>query len=265
MPRPALVLCRFLDPRPAAEAAARPIDDAVNIPFGELAGRTHELPPRGEVIPVVGPPALAEQVVSWLVARERRAVARHEFRHVSPSDVLDVGRLWRPNAFLAEVLPQLPPRSALDLACGTGRDAVFLAARGWTVTAADVLPDALERARGLAERCTAAVGPLTWRQMDLEREDSPPTFAERFDLIVGFRYLHRPLFGRLRDWLNPGGSLIWETFTTEHRARYGRPAADAHVLQLNELPRLLTGFRARRYSEAWHGRAHTARVWATLD
>ncbi|MCK4342872.1 MAG: hypothetical protein KAY37_14250 [Phycisphaerae bacterium] len=65
--------------------------------------------------------------------------------------------------------------------------------------------------------------------MDLER--APPSFERQFDLIVGLRYLHRPLFQCFGAWLEPGGSIVYETFTTVHRARYGKPTRVTHVLQ----------------------------------
>ncbi len=241
--------------------AAEPFADAVNIPFEELTQRTHELPPRDEIVRVVGPPALAAQAAAWLTAHGRRAAVEARTALGAASDEPAIGRLWEPAAFLADVLPQLRPGAALDLACGSGRDAVFLAAGGWQITAVDVLPDALERARDLSRRCAAAIEPITWLQADLERQ--PPAYGPVFDLIVGFRYLHRPLLARLDEWLKPGGSVIWETFTTLHRARHGRPADDARIVQPGELPALLPRLRVRHHAEEWHGDVHTARIWAS--
>lgn len=259
MQRPPLVQCRALDPRPAEQAAEHPIADAVNIPLDELPRRTHELPPRNTVVPVVGPNALARATVEWLRAHGRRAAVESTFNYASTADPR-LGRLWHPTAFLGKVVQHWRPGAALDLACGVGRDAVYLASLGWRVTAVDVLPDALDRARGLAGRYAAAIEPVEWCLMDLERE--APTFERVFDLVVGFRYLHRPLFERLPDWLRPGGHVLYETFTTLHRERHGRPASDAHVLNPGELPQLLARFNLRHHSEAWRGEAHTARAWA---
>ncbi len=255
-----LVECRYLDPRPAAEAERRPIMDAVSIPLAELPQRTCELPPRDATILVAGPPASAEQAVGWLAAHGRRAVVEPDFTYDDKAPGPRIGCLWRPNAFLAEVLSQLAPARALDLACGTGRDAVFAASCGWHVTAIDILPDALERARRLAVICAPAIEPIEWLRADLEHD--PPSFGPDFDLIFSVRYLHRPLFRRLVEWLKPGGSLVCETFTTLHRKRHGRPLRDEHVLQPGEWPTLLAGLELRHYSEAWRGMAHTARVWA---
>lgn len=260
--RPArLVERRYLDPRPSSQAAAEPIADAVNIPFSQLKRRLHELPPRDQLVPVVGPAALAAQVAAWLEQNGRRAEVHDRFKCAGRREADAIGRLWRPNSFLTEVLPQLPIGSALDLGCGCGREAVFMASCGWNVTAVDVLPDALERGRDLARRCTPAAS-ICWVAADLERDEV--AFERRFDLIVSFRYLHRPLFGRLADWLQPGGGVVVETFTTLHRERHGRPRNEAHVLRPDELPGLLRGFDIRESSEGWRDGAHMARLWAVL-
>lgn len=260
MSRPPLVECRFLDPRPAAEAARAPIAGAVNIPLSELPARAHELPPRDELIRAVGPPEFAEPAVAWLTSAGRRAEVEPAFEYAPPAEERLVGRLWRPTAFLAEVCARLSPGRALELACGTGRDAVYLAACGWQVLAVDVLPDALERGQALEKRCAPALAPIEWRQADLEH--GALKLPADFDLVVAVRYLHRPLFARLVDWLRPGGSLVCETFTTVHRARHGRPARTADVLQPGELAGLLAGFELRHCSEAWRGPLHMARAWA---
>lgn len=255
-----LVRRRRLDPRPAEVAARQPLPESVNIPFSELPDRVHELPPREQELSVVGPAPLAREVVAWLTAADRRATALTTPLALGQPDPLELGHLWEPNAFLAETLPQIHSGRALELACGTGRDAIFMSSHGWDVTAVDVLPDALERAREMANRYAPALQPINWLDVDLER--GVVQFEGAFDLLTVFRYLHRPLFPRFSDWLRPGGSLVYETYTTLHRDRHGRPARDAHVLAPGELPELLSGFHIRHFSEAWRGRAHTARVWA---
>jgi tellurite methyltransferase len=255
-----LVQWRLLDPRPCAAAADHVFSEAVNIPFSELPDRVHELPPRERELGVVGPEPLAREVVAWLRRVGRRAIAVDvPSPGGAPSDS-EIGHLWEPTAFLAQMLPQLSPGRALELACGTGRDAVFMSSLGWDVTAVDVLPDALALAKGLVERYAPALRPVEWLELDLEAETV--RFERAFDLITVVRYLHRPLFARFREWLRPGGSVLYETFTSVHRQRYGRPARDAHVLKPGELPGLLAGFEIRHHSEQWRGRAHTARVWA---
>ncbi len=91
----------------------------------------------------------------------------------------------------------------LDLACGAGRHAVYLAGLGHRVEAVD-----LDLAPSGAVRATPGVA---WRQADLERGGWP--FAPgAYQGVVVTNYLHRPLFPHLLAALAPGGALIYETF-----------------------------------------------------
>lgn len=259
-----LVRRQWLDPREPAEVAAAPIAGAVNIPLGELSRRVAELPPRDQEIGIVGPRPLACETIAWLSARGRRGVhiPDSDIRHLECDDDRVVEHLWRPNAFLEATLPRLDPGLALDLACGMGREAVYMAANGWRVTAIDVLPDALARAAEFAARYREAVLPICWLACDLEQ--SLPSLIAEFDLITIFRYLHRPLIADLQRLLRPGASILCETFTTVHQARHGRPSRSADVLAPGELPRLLSAYEIKHYCEDWRGPAHTARAWAVL-
>jgi SAM-dependent methyltransferase len=112
-----------------------------------------------------------------------------------------------PNVFLVEEVNDLPPRRALDLACGEGRNAVWLAGQGWTVTGVDFSDVGLEKARRLAadRRVTCewvCADATTW---------TPP--AEMFDLVIAF-YLQLPPEPRRRAMgvalraLSVGGTLL---------------------------------------------------------
>ncbi|HEY6863496.1 MAG TPA: class I SAM-dependent methyltransferase [Burkholderiales bacterium] len=115
-----------------------------------------------------------------------------------------------------------PGGRVLDLACGGGRHARFLAGLGLRVLGVDRDPAAL-----------AGVPGVELRVADLE--GGPwPLGDERFDGVVVTNYLHRPLFPRLVDALAPGGVLIYETFALGNE-RYGRPGNPDFLLQPNEL------------------------------
>ncbi|MBN2448611.1 MAG: methyltransferase domain-containing protein [Phycisphaerae bacterium] len=257
--RSTLTRYALLDPRPADEARAHPLAGAVNIPLDELYARTHELPPRDATILLTGPEQLCEEAARWLLHNERHAEIAPPIPDPHPT-IPCPGRLWQPNAWLAEIEPQLTPGRAADLACGTGRDTVHLASCGWDVLAVDVLPDALQRGQALASRYSGLLRPIRWRQMDLERE--PLATLGQFDLVIVFRYLHRELLTTLHEYVHPGGSILCETFTELHQQRHGRPTSPGHVLAMGELRSLLSNCEIRQYSEAWRGTAHTARVWA---
>ena len=102
----------------------------------------------------------------------------------------------------------------LDVACGSGRHARYLAQRGWHVEAVDIDADAI----GLL----ADVAGVHGRVADLE--NGPWPYADRqFAGIVVTNYLHRPLLPHLLDALAPGAVMIYETFAVGNE-RYGRPA-----------------------------------------
>lgn len=244
----------LLDPRPAAEP---PVAAAVWIPAAELEGRVHELPPAGEVLRVADAED-AGLALETLARLERPAALEPRFAY---ADSPEPGRLWRPNAFLEAWLAaeHATPGSALDIACGGGRDAVFLASLGWSVTGIDWLPDALERGEALRARY-AAERAIRWVRQDVEAE---PGIAGTFDLVTCFYFLDRNLFGTLGSLLGPGGSVLLETFTAKHRETHGRPNRERFVLELGELPSLVSSLEVVSFDEAWRdGGRHTARLWA---
>jgi SAM-dependent methyltransferase len=112
-----------------------------------------------------------------------------------------------PNRFLVAEVDGLEPGRALDLACGAGRNAVWLAQQAWTVTGVDFSDVALENARGLAAERGVEVD---WVQADV-REWEPP--ADAFDLIAVL-YLQipaeerRPVLARAAGAVAPGGILL---------------------------------------------------------
>lgn len=150
-----------------------------------------------------------------------------------------------PSAFLAECEPLLPaPGRALDVACGAGRNAIFLAERGWAVAAVDISPIALRRGAACAQGL-----PIRWCERDLETGFDA---AEHYELIVNIRYVNLPLLRSLLGRLRPGGMLLVE----QHLAWRGRPAVAvsgpqnaAFRVQPGALRRLATGLRVERCHE----------------
>lgn len=118
-----------------------------------------------------------------------------------------------------------PGARVLDLACGTGRHARWLAARGCRVLAVDRNPDALAAIAGVSGIETACV--------DLERGEWPPG-SQEYDAIVVANYLHRPLFPRILGALGAAGALLYETFARGNEC-YGRPSNPSFLLAPGEL------------------------------
>jgi tellurite methyltransferase len=249
--------CRYLDPRPAVQAERAPYADSVNIPLDEIASRTHELPPKDRVILVAGDDP--SPTIELLQGLGREAVG--VVAPAAPQLALR-GRLWEPNAFLSECAPALEPGAMLDLACGSGRDCVYMAHVGWSTLGVDLLPDALERAGELARRYLSAeeVQRTEWAVEDVESPRfSPPAV---YDLITMFFFLNRDLLRRSHEWLKPGGWLMVETFTQEHRRLFGKPRGPELVLLPGELRELVAGLEIVRLEEGLHQSRHSARLLA---
>jgi SAM-dependent methyltransferase len=116
-----------------------------------------------------------------------------------------------PNIWVEQLTQDLPPGKALDIAAGEGRNALWLAARGWQVTAVDFSAVALQRAATLAkERLGRNAGALVTLEADLEAW-APP--ARSFDLVLVV-YLHLPkqqrsaIMGAAAQAVAPGGTLL---------------------------------------------------------
>ncbi|MDQ3630740.1 MAG: methyltransferase domain-containing protein [Actinomycetota bacterium] len=115
----------------------------------------------------------------------------------------------KPNALLVDAVADLAPGTALDLGCGEGGDAIWLASRGWQVTAADIASAALALA---AERATAAgvAEVIEWQRHDLAVSSPPGSF----DLVTAC-FLHSPvplprdqILRSAAAAVAPGGTLL---------------------------------------------------------
>ena len=167
-----------------------------------------------------------------------------------------------PSAFVeraVELLAAAPPvagaRRALDVACGRGRHALFLAAHGWAVDAVDYALPALTalqhaaRDRRLDVRCVAA---------DVGRWPLP---AARYELVVVVSFLDRALWPMLRAAVAPGGALLVETFVADPDV--GTPPMNpAYLLAPGELDDVAAGWEilARHAGIASHHGAPIARA-----
>ena len=116
-------------------------------------------------------------------------------------------RQWSegPSTLVAELLGDLPPGTAVDLAAGEGRHALWLASLGWTVTAVDFSSVGIARGRS-----RPGADAVTWVTADVLTWSAPPS---SLDLVL-VAYLHLPtddvlgLLHRAVDWLRPGGRLL---------------------------------------------------------
>jgi tellurite methyltransferase len=163
----------------------------------------------------------------------------------------------QPSAFLTEnvglIESLVPGKRALDIACGEGRNSIFLAGRGFAVTGLDISETGLVKAR---LRAAAEGLVIDFHQADLEGYE----LSGKYDLILNFNFLLRDLIPRLVDALTPGGILVFDTILDT-------PSLEGHhtshfLLQPGELERLFAGFPGKvlQYEERPSGTTPTARL-----
>jgi SAM-dependent methyltransferase len=154
-------------------------------------------------------------------------------------------RVWsgNPNGVLVREVGRLKPGTALDLGCGEGADAVWLARQGWRVTAVDISRVALDRAAAHAAAEGIADGLIDWQRHDLAE-----SFPEGTYDLVSAQFLHSPndmprerILRAAAAAVAPGGVLLvvghagfpaWET-NPHPEVHFPTPA---EVLESLELP-----------------------------
>ena len=147
-----------------------------------------------------------------------------------------------PSPLLTEFLDWAPGGRAIEVAAGTGRNALFLAERGYDVDALDVSQSALSQAERAAEERSLSVN---WIHADAGTHSFPD---QAYDVAVVSFYHDPALVPKLIDALAPGGVLLYE-----HHVRTSedveRGPGDEHRYRPNELLRSALGLTVLNYSE----------------
>lgn len=176
-----------------------------------------------------------------------------------------------PSRFLVDNIHLLPRGHVLDVAAGSGRNTLYLAAQGFAVHALDRSPEALlELQVTVHDRHLEQV---TTELVDLESEPFPHhVFPQAtYDVVIVFFYLSRPLFSSLVATLKPGGMLMYETFLIDNYLRYQRPRHREFCFGRGELRNLTHGLNVLEYNETaregkdGQGETYTARLLARKE
>lgn len=146
-----------------------------------------------------------------------------------------------PHKLLPELIKKIPAGTALDLACGVGRNANFLAENGWQVTAVDNSSDGIEVALHRAEEKGLKVD---YQLADLEKGDFQVK-PDYYDLICDFYYLQEDLFEPMKAGVKKGGLII----STIHIYGEGEES-EGYLLKEGELREYFDDFEILHYYES---------------
>ncbi|MGZ5436356.1 MAG: methyltransferase domain-containing protein [Pyrinomonadaceae bacterium] len=149
-----------------------------------------------------------------------------------------------PSPLLRTAMASLKPGRALDIACGLGRHAIFLAEHGWHATAVDSSRVGIEI---LQQRAREAGVAVEARVADLESGDfyiEPGTY----DLVCVFYYLQRDLFSPIRAGVKRGGTVVAAIHLNDGKED-AKPANPAFLLEPGELKQLFADWEITYYRE----------------
>jgi len=147
---------------------------------------------------------------------------------------------------LIKHLSRLPKGKALDVACGYGRNALYLASAGFSVLGLDRNQEAVDFCKKTADQQRLNVSAQC---VDLEKDLSFKPDADAYALVSCFYYLDRQIIPQMKQALRVGGILVYETFLIDQHEKYGKPSRKAFCWAHNELLRLFLDFRILHYYE----------------
>lgn len=162
----------------------------------------------------------------------------------------------RPADFLAENYHYLPfEGSVLDMGMGEGRNAVFLAQKGFKVTGVDISSVAVKKANLLAKEYGVKIKGVVASLKDYKIAPGS------FDAIICFYYVDHSLLEKIKSWLRPGGVLIYEAHTLRQRklASHAHDPVD-NFLKEQELLKMFPGMRVLKYEEPLHLKEYSASI-----
>ena len=143
-----------------------------------------------------------------------------------------------PSEIIKKFYHLAPKGYALDIACGLGRNALFLAEKGFIVDAMDISDIALEKLKNKEN-----INPI---RADLDIYNLP---EEKYSLVLNINYLNRRLFPQIKESLIKGGILIFQTFTLHNEKGFMQPKNKDFLLRKNELLKAFSDLYIIYYEE----------------
>ncbi len=238
----------WLDLRKTTPVEQAHLIKTANLPIAQLSLRVAELPHKKISLVLIGNKDETVSAKQFLLSRKYIIAASITTDSMTAqlwcklvqdgyaNQGISKHSLWSANRFLQQHIDLIENQNteqtptALDIGCGSGREAVFLAKRGWRVKAIDNQAEAIHRVNQLATHNNVEL-----EAIEADIIDNNHSFPdESFGLIVMFRFLHRPLFEKIKKWLKPGGSFLVETFSIE-AAKFGKPRRKHLMLNPGEI------------------------------
>ena len=193
-----------------------------------------------------------------------------QFQMVTGMDRVEVRSRWNavfdtkgyvygkePAGFLRENIAILPVGRALDIAMGEGRNAVFLAKKGYQVEGVDISDVALNKARRLARDSGVS---LELHNADLQHYRIKPN---SYELIVNIQYLQRSLVPQIKSGLKRGGAIVFESYTVDQlKNPEGQSMSREMLLEPDELKELFRDFKIMVYRVTNDGKEAVASLVA---
>lgn len=162
----------------------------------------------------------------------------------------------KPAKFLAQNYDYIPAEAkVLDMGMGEGRNAVFLARKGYKVTGVDISSVAVKKSKMLADEYGVRINTIVASMNKYKISDGA------YDAIICFYYVDRKLHERMLSWLKPGGILIYESHTDLQTKVKGSERYDQeYLLRPSELLTMFKGMRILKYEEPLHTGEFTASI-----
>lgn len=241
----------IIDLRLAKDFSLMHIQAASNFPILELESRIYELPVRSVTINLFGEPEVLKTAANLLTKAGYLIAEQCEstpdiLQQIKNSSYAVIGsqskRLWQPAPIVESFCKKISPSvnaKGLDIACGSGRDSVYLSENGWAMTSIDYSSSSLEKLQQLAGREQQEIITLL---IDLEKNFADLAgFKQQFELVVVVRYLHRATLKQLKALLKPGGYIVYQTFM-QGCEKFGSPKNPRFLLKANELAEVFSDF-----------------------
>jgi 2-polyprenyl-3-methyl-5-hydroxy-6-metoxy-1,4-benzoquinol methylase len=153
-----------------------------------------------------------------------------------------------PAKFLSENYDYIPfGGSVLDMGVGEGRNAVFLAQKGYHVTGIDISSVAVKKANLFAQEVGVKIKTIV---ASLNKYKIPP---ESYDAIICFYYVDRSLINEMKKWIKPGGLIFFEAYTELQEKVKGFDKADNTLIAPQELLTMFgKDFQILKFEEPLH-------------